>query len=105
MGQTPTQVSGGAGELFEDLACHVSFQAADHFQAAEPFASAASHVAAGFVVAAHPGQHDAIQRRVGVAVTTPVESIADGRAVVGSQMVWLLTVVRPPTKQVESNLS
>ncbi len=77
-GSDPTLISSGSGQVFEDLAGDVSFQAADHFQAAEPFGAATCHVAAGLVVAAHSGQHDAIQRRVGLAVATSVQSIPYG---------------------------
>jgi hypothetical protein len=63
------------GELFEDLAGDVAFQAAHDLSGVQPFVSAARYIGAGFGVAGHAGQHDAVERSVGVTVAAPVQSI------------------------------
>jgi len=85
LGQTPPTISSRL-QVFEDLAGNVAFQAAHDLWGVQSFGSAARHVAAGLGVVAHAGEHDAIQRGVGLAVAAAVEPIpAAGLAGAGGQ--------------------
>ena len=75
MGQVPLRSSGGVGPVFEDLAGDVSLEDAGDLTHGLAFGEASGHVVAGCLLVPHPGQHDAIQRRVGLAVPAPVQSV------------------------------
>ena len=62
------------------MAGDVAFQAAHDFTGVEALGAAASDITAGLVVGGHPGDHDLIQRRVGVAVAATVDAMPDGLA-------------------------
>ena len=61
--------------MFEDLAGGVAFQAAHDLGGVASLVSASRHVAAGLGVVGHAGEHDAIQRGVGLAASAAVEPV------------------------------
>ncbi len=63
----------GSWEVFERLSGDVAFQAAHDLACGEAFGSAAPHVVAGLGVAGHAGQHDLVERRVGVSVSAMIQ--------------------------------
>ena len=80
LGQAPTRISCRPWKMFEGLAGDVAFQAAHDLSVREPFGSATLDVVAGSRVATHAGQHDAVERGVGLAVTATVQAIPGGFA-------------------------
>ncbi len=78
-GSDPThdRLAGGCwlGEVLVDLAGHVAFEAADDFAGGAALGSSAGHVAASLLVIAHSGDDDPVERRVGVAVASVVQSV------------------------------
>ena len=70
MGQTPPTISSHVGQVFEDLAGGVAFQAARDLGGVASLVAASRHVAAGFGVVGHAGEHDAVQRTDELIVNT-----------------------------------
>ena len=62
----------------EDFAGNVAFQAADDLALAQSLRGAAAHVCSGPGIVTKPDQDDAVEGRVGLAVTTAVESMPVG---------------------------
>ena len=60
--------------MFERLAGDVAFQAAHDLSGVQALGLASPDIVASFVIAAHAGQHDPIERRVRLTVTAPVET-------------------------------
>ena len=73
LGQTPPGSLCGSWEVFERLAGDVAFQAAHDLACGEAFCSPPPDVVAGLGVAAHPGQHDLVERSVGVPVSAMIQ--------------------------------
>jgi hypothetical protein len=61
--------------VFEGLTGDVALQATDDFSTVESFASTSFHVVACLGVVAHPGEDDAVEGGVGLAVSASIESI------------------------------
>ena len=59
----------------EDLASNVSHEASNDLSFGHPLLDTASHVAYRPLVIAKPDQHDSMESRVGLAVTTTVEPV------------------------------
>src|SRR6266540_5420516 len=72
----PTELA----EHCEDLAGDVALEAAQDLLLGLALGGAPGEVVAGGLVPAQPDDHDAVQRRVGLAVTTAVQPVADGLA-------------------------
>src|SRR5512132_4394012 len=68
-----------------DLAGHIALEAADDLGLGVALGDAAGDVVLGALVDAHAGDHDQVQRRVGLAVAAPVEPVALGLAGGGGQ--------------------
>lgn len=69
-----------SGEVFERFAGDVAFEASDDLSVGSAFGSASGDVVTGSRVAAHAGQHDAVEGCVGVTVSSPVEAVPGGLA-------------------------
>jgi hypothetical protein len=72
-GQTPTEVSGWVWEVFEHFSGGVAFQDPGDLSHGFAFCESPGDVVAGLLVVTHPGDHDVIQRRVGLPVASAVE--------------------------------
>ena len=64
----------------EDLASDIPFEAADDLAPGRSFSSAAVEVSLGVAIVAKPGQNDAIQGRIGLAVASAVQPVPVGLA-------------------------
>jgi hypothetical protein len=63
-----------------DLACCVAFKAAHYLALSPSFGGASLQVGTSALVLAHAGDHDAMQRGVGLPVPASVEPTAPGLA-------------------------
>src|SRR5918997_879604 len=70
----------GKPRRLHGLTCPLALEAADRFAAGFAFGDAAGEVVAGAGVPAQPGQGDAVERGVGLAVATTVEPATAGSA-------------------------
>ena len=76
LGQTPPRSQTDWGRCFEDVAGDVAFQTTHDFSRVQSFGASSGHIGPGLLMARHAGEYDAVESRVGVAVTAPVEPIA-----------------------------
>lgn len=62
--------------MFEDLSGDVAFEDAGDLAHGFAFGETAGDVVAGGLVVTHPGDDDVVERRVGLAVPSPVEPVS-----------------------------
>ena len=70
----------GSGEVFEDFSGGVAFQDAGDLTHGLAFSETAGNILAGGLVVFHSGEDDVVERRVGLPVPAPVQSVPSGFA-------------------------
>jgi hypothetical protein len=75
LGQAPTQISCDTLDVSKRFASDVAFQTAHDLSGVLAFVTSASDIRLGSGVAEHAGQHDAVERCVGLTVSTPVQPV------------------------------